>query len=334
MEHKKIAVLGSGSWGTALAILLSKNGHDVYLWGNEPQQINKLELERQNQEFLPSILFPHKLQVFSELYSALKEAQLVVIAVPSQAFREVLQTIKPLIGHIEGIIWGTKGLDPETNTCMSEIAKEILESSLLQNAVLAGPSFAKEVALGLPTAVTIASENLDFARAVAVFFHNDYFRPYVTNDVIGAEIGGIIKNILAIAVGISDGVGFGANARAALITRGLAEMVRLGTTLGGRQETFYGLSGIGDLILTATDNQSRNRRFGLALGQGTSIKDAMKEIGQIVEGAHNASQIYKLMQKHQLQMPICEQVYKVLHENLPAHTAAKNLLQRTLKDEK
>lgn len=324
-----IAVLGAGSWGTALACHLANNGQEVYLWGRDGKQMAAMQRERRNQQYLPDVVLPPNLHVETDLAKALAQTQDLLVVVPSRAFRETLTAIKSF--KPQRLIWATKGLDPTTHQLLHVVSKEILGDIPL--AVLAGPSFAKEVAKGLPTAVTIASKHQGFASDLSQRFHSKTFRVYTSSDIIGVEIGSATKNVLAIAVGIADGLGFGANTRSALITRGLAEMIRLGLALGAQKETFIGLSGLGDLILTCTDNQSRNRRLGLALGAGKSSAEAEKEIGQVVEGIGTAAEIYHLAAKKHVEMPICQQVYEVLRQGVAPMTAVERLLSRAAKTE-
>ena len=327
-----VAVLGAGSWGTALAMLLSRNGSRVTLWDRDPDHIKRLAAERSNQRYLPGIEFPELLSPVAELEDTLKSSDFILIAVPSAGFRSVLQRICSQIGISFNLICASKGLEPGSAKFLHQVADEELpeQGSI---AVLSGPSFASEVARGLPTAVTVASENVEYARTVVKLFHCPRFRAYTSNDVIGVELGGSIKNVLAIAAGISDGLGYGANARAALITRGLAEIMRLGMKLGGRQETFMGLAGVGDLVLTCTDDQSRNRRLGLAIGRGTPLEQAVADIGQAIEGLHTAKELAALADTQQVDMPITQQVKRVLYDGESASAAVDALLAREPKAE-
>lgn len=329
--NDSIAVLGTGSWGTALAILLGQNGQDVRLWGHLPAEVEALKRERENKTFLPGIPLPEPLRPEADLACALDGAGQVLVVVPSHAFRAVLSQIASLIGQGAGISWGTKGFEPGTQRLLSEVAAEILPGHEL--AVLSGPNFAGEVARGLPTAITVAASSEQHALRMADLLHASWFRTYTSDDLIGVQVGGASKNVLAIAAGIADGLGFGANTRAALITRGLTEIMRLGIELGGKQETFMGLAGLGDLLLTCTDNQSRNRRMGLALAEGLSIDQARQRIGQEVEGVHTTQEIHKLSQRLGVEMPISEQVYAVLYEQLDPESAVRNLLERSQKPE-
>ncbi len=327
-----IAVLGAGSWGTALAIQLARNGKPVTLWGRDPQQMAAMAESRRNEHYLPEIELPAGLTPVAELDEALADAESVLLVVPSHAFRHTLEQIKPLLQNGISIAWATKGLEPGSRKLLHQVIEEVLGEST-QAAVISGPNFAKEVAQGLPTAVTVASSNESIANYFATCLHGGTFRAYTANDMVGVELGGACKNVLAIATGIADGLGFGANTRAALITRGLAELMRLGVILGGQAETFMGLAGLGDLVLTCTDDQSRNRRVGLALGRGETLEDAIKAIGQAVEGVKSAPEVFKLAQQHSVEMPITEQVYRVVCEGKPAKEAVAALLHREQKAE-
>lgn len=327
-----ISVLGAGSWGTALAILAARNGCQTLLWGHNPEQIRRLQYDRENQRYLPGFHFPDNLQVTADLGAAAVFGQVLLISVPSHAFKETLLQLKALVPKQVKIAWATKGFNPEDGLLLHQIVNQVF-SAQTSTAVLSGPTFAKEVAANLPTAITIASADLPFASQLAGLFSSTRFRSYTSADIIGVQVGGAIKNVLAIAAGIADGLGFGANTRAALITRGLTEIMRLGIQLGGKPETFMGLAGLGDLILTCTDNQSRNRRLGLALGQGKSRQQAAQEIGQEIEGVSAARETYLLAQKYGIEMPITEQTYKVLYENLDPRLAVQNLLTREQKNE-
>lgn len=327
-----ITVLGAGSWGTALAIQAARNGCKTMLWGHNPSHIAAVSEHRENRRYLPGIPLPSNLQITDDLDTALNNSQRILISVPSHAFRSTLLKLKPLLSSHAQIAWATKGFDNEKGELLSVVASNLLGDHI-ETATLSGPTFAKEVAQDLPTAVTIASTSDHFATQLAQIFHKHCFRTYTSHDIIGVQVGGACKNVLAIAAGIADGLGFGANTRAALITRGLNEIIRLGTALGGQTDTFMGLAGLGDLILTCTDNQSRNRRYGLALGQGYSHEEAITAIDQAVEGVAAAREAYFLSLKHHVEMPITEQVYKVLFEKLPPKLAVQNLLNRDQKAE-
>lgn len=329
MQKSKIAILGAGSWGTAVAIHLAKQGKKVLLWGHNPQDIKEMREHRCNRRYLPTIHFPDSLSPTSNLSTCLNEAAEVIIAVPSHAFTELLQQLsKP---H-HGLAWLTKGVDPHSHKLLSQLVAEKWGTKF-PIAVISGPSFAKEVANSLPTALTLASNNSVYQKAMRALLHHENIRVYLSNDIIGVQLCGTVKNILAIACGVSDGLGYGANAKAALITRGLAEMRRLGTKMGAREETFMGLAGVGDLVLTCTDDQSRNRRFGLYLGRGMDLLESGQKIGQVVEGKHNAAQICSLANQLQIEMPICSQVNALLQEKITPQQAVKNLMSRSPREE-
>lgn len=300
-------VLGAGAWGTALAIVLARNGSLTYLWGRDPSHIEQMKKEGCNEHYLPGIPFPKNLQLTANLDEAVALSQDLIIAVPSFAFATILQSIAQIAHPHARILSATKGLEPNTCKLFHEVIRQLLGDERTFG-VISGPSFALEVAKGLPTAVTLASESSDLAENFLAKMHNDFFRVYLSSDVIGVEVCGAIKNVIAIATGISDGMNLGANARAGLITRGLAEMMRLGLAMGGQQVTFAGLAGVGDLVLTCTDDQSRNRRFGLALGQGYKVADALKMIGRVVEGKYNASQVCTLADLYGVEVPVTNQV--------------------------
>ncbi len=326
-QSNPIAVLGAGSWGTALAIHLSRAGHNVLLWGNEPEHMQLLSEQRCNQQYLPDAHFPDSLQVTDNLEQALASPAWILIAIPSDAYRVFLQKNHDLFSPQVGIAWASKGLEQGTAKLIHQVIAEELPQCK-KTAVMSGPTFAKEVAENLPTALTVASESDDFCEELTDYLHSGHFRAYRSNDMVGVELGGAMKNVLAIAAGAADGLGFGANTRAALITRGLAEMMRLGDAVGGHRETFMGLAGMGDLILTCTDNQSRNRRTGLLLAQGKTLEQVRNEIGQAIEGIKTAKEVVMLARKHNVDVPISEQVYRVLYEDCPIDEAVHTLLSR------
>lgn len=329
---KKITLLGAGSWGTALAILAARNGCQVLLWGHNPEHIGNLQNERQNKRYLPGVFFPENLQVTSDIAEAARYSDLTLICVPSHVFKNTLVKLKPFASKAVKIAWASKGFNPHDGSLLHAVVAEVF-SLHTQVAVLSGPTFAREVAANLPTAITIASSSPDFSCQLTSILHSERFRTYTSNDMIGVEVGGAVKNVLAIAAGIADGLGFGSNTRCALITRGLTEIIRLGIQLGGKQETFMGMAGLGDLILTCTDDQSRNRRFGLALGQGKDPATAIQEIDQEIEGILAAKETWLLANKYAIDMPITEQTYKVLYEGLAPLSAVQNLLAREQKAE-
>lgn len=333
MKTIAMTVIGAGSFGTALAIALARNGHNVLLWGYNSQHIKKLQEQRCNQVYLPDVRFPENLFLEASLETAITASDNILIAVPSHVFHQVLYNIEPYLDQHSRVIWATKGLEHGTGRFLQEVAREILGEKI-PLAVFSGPTFAKELAIGWPTAMTIAASNVEFGKELQQLFHCDKsFRVYKSSDMIGVQLGGAVKNVIAIGAGISDGMGFGANARIALITRGLAEISRLGSTMGAELSTFMGMTGLGDLVLTCTDNQSRNRRFGILLGQGIDIKEAEKQIGQVVEGYLNTKEVYTLAQRTGVEMPIVEQIYQILYCGKNITEAANALLSRTLKDE-
>lgn len=331
-KSMRIAVLGAGSWGTALAIHLARKDKSTTLWGHAPGHLAELERDRRNERYLPGIAFPDNLTPTPDLRAALMDVQGAVVAVPSHALRRVLDDASRCVQ--ESIPWliATKGFEQGSGKLVDEVVAETLGSKAAFG-ILSGPTFAGEIARRMPAAVTAAAAKLSLAEQLASWVRDEQCRVYTSTDVVGVELGGASKNVFAIAAGISDGLGFGANARAALITRALAEMMRLGERCGGQRETFMGLAGVGDLILTCTDNQSRNRRLGLALGCGRSLADAMDEIGQVVEGVGTARELNVRAKDYGIDMPIVAQVHAVLYDNLSPRDAVKYLLQREPKTE-
>ena len=326
-----MTVVGAGSWGTALAIHLAREGHPTRLWGRDGAQLDAMRQARRNERYLPGAEFPDSLQATQGLAEALEGARDALIAVPSHAFRATLESIKPHLGTHTRIAWATKGFEIETGLLPHQVAREVLGAR--PGAVLSGPTFAKEVGAGLPTAMTVASEDEGFARELALRLSGPNFRAYTQGDIMGVEVGGAVKNVIAIGSGIADGMGFGANTRVALITRGLAEMMRLGVALGAVRETFMGLAGLGDLVLTCTDDQSRNRRFGMALGRGRSLSDAQGGIHQVVEGLPAARAVNDVAQRLAVDMPICREIYRVMHEGKPVRAAVQALMGREVRSE-
>jgi glycerol-3-phosphate dehydrogenase (NAD(P)+) len=332
-HDNKVTVIGAGSYGTALAFCFGRNGIQTLLWGRDESQLAKMAKERQNTRYLPDFIFPDSLLLEADLAKAMAFSKDILLVLPSHVFKSVLKLIKPYITAEHRIAWATKGLDPDCGDLLQETAKKILGDNI-PLAVLSGPTFAKEMAAGLPTAIALSSQDSPFIDELAAKLHCEKsFRVYKNQDMVGVQLGGAIKNVIAIGAGLADGLGFGANARAALITRGVAEMTRLGVTLNANPTTFMGMSGLGDLVLTCTDNQSRNRRFGLALGQGMSVDDAMQSIGQVVEGYRNTREVHMLSQRAQVEMPITDQVYQVLYHGADAKNAAFALLGRGMKSE-
>lgn len=324
---KPITILGAGSWGTALALYLSRRGQTVHLWSIDPSEVKEM-VENRASRFLPGFHFPDTLHPFGDLAEAIKGIQDLLMVVPSVGFRSTLNLLKPIISKEARIICASKGLDAETGQLSNEMVEDVLGKERTF-AVLSGPSFAREVAAGLPTAVVIASHHTDFTNELIQRFNSEIFRAFPSDDVTGVELGGVVKNVIAIATGMFDGMECGANARAALLTSGLAEITALGVALGAKAATFTGLSGLGDLILTATDDQSRNRRLGLALGKGRPIDVAMKEIGQVVEGKRNAEIVVGLADRLNINMPICKAIWDVLQGKLTAKEAMHQILLRT-----
>jgi len=329
---ESIAVLGAGSWGTALAIQFARAGCATHLWARDARHLEAMSRERRNARYLPEARFPENLAITAELAGAIRGSRDLLIAVPSQAFRSLLQALKPLLERGQRVAWATKGFELATGKLPHQVATEVLGSNV-PVAVLSGPTFAKEVGAGLPTAMTIASADAAFASELAQGLSGLNFRAYTSNDIVGVEVGGAVKNVLAIGAGISDGIGFGANTRIALICRGLAEMTRLGVALGAQLETFMGLAGLGDLVLTSTDDQSRNRRFGLALAHGKTPEQAIVEIGQVVEGAEAARAVHEVAGRLKVEMPICTAIYRIVHEGLPIRAAVDALMSREVRSE-
>ncbi|MDP2805306.1 MAG: NAD(P)H-dependent glycerol-3-phosphate dehydrogenase [Gallionellaceae bacterium] len=326
----KIAILGAGAWGTALAISLAPR-HQVTLWARNTEQVAEMGASRSNQRYLPNMAFPEPLQLTSDMDAALSDAELLIVAVPVSSLRGTLQRIAQSPVAIP-VIWLCKGFEAQTSQLPHQVVAEVLPA-YFSRAVLSGPSFAQEVARGLPTALTLASSDIAFAQRMAQALHHSRLRIYSSADVVGVEIGGAIKNVLAIAAGISDGLHLGYNARAALLTRGLAEMTRLGLRMGGKAETLGGLSGAGDLILTCTGDLSRNRQVGMFLAHKKILADILSELGHVAEGVYTAREVHQVAQKMGVDMPICEAVYRVLYENLEATKAAESLLSRQPSDE-
>jgi glycerol-3-phosphate dehydrogenase (NAD(P)+) len=331
LRAEPMTVIGAGSWGTALAIQLAREGHATRLWGRDGAQLDAMHRARRNERYLPDAAFPELLQVTSDLRMALERGRDALIAVPSHAFRATLESIKPFLSADTRIAWATKGFEIATGMLPHQVARQMLGAR--PGAVLSGPTFAKEVGAGLPTAMTVASADERFAKELALSLSGPNFRAYTQTDIMGVEVGGAVKNVIAIGSGVADGMGFGANTRVALITRGLAEMMRLGVKLGAARETFMGLAGLGDLVLTCTDDQSRNRRFGMALGRGQSLDQAQSSIHQVVEGLLAARAVYSVAQRLSVDMPICQEIYRVMHEGKPVRDAVQALMGREVRSE-
>jgi len=327
-----VAVLGSGSWGTALASLIARNGHPTVIWGRDAAQVEAIATRHENPRYLPGIPLPESLRATGDLAAAVRGAELVLVVTPSHAFTETLRALAPHRRAHAGVAWATKGFEPGSGRFLHEVAGDVLGHDV-PKAVVTGPSFAREVTQGLPTAVTVHSDDEGFAQSVAEALHGPTFRAYTGNDMIGAELGGAMKNVLAVATGVADGMQLGLNARAGLITRGLNEMLRLNVALGGRPETLMGLAGLGDLVLTCTGDLSRNRRLGLALGRGQSIGEAVAAIGQVVESVQTADEVMRLAERHGIELPISALVREVLHERITPVEGLKLLLAREQKPE-
>jgi glycerol-3-phosphate dehydrogenase (NAD(P)+) len=327
----RVAVLGAGSWGTALAALLTRNGARTTLWGRDAEALAQIAGAHRNARYLPDAELPAELRFESDLGSALADAEAALVVVPSHAFHQVLDEAAPLLPRGAGFAWATKGFEPGTGRFLHELVGERLPDT--PAAVVTGPSFAREVAAGLPTAVTVHSSDDPFAHRVAELLHSNGFRAYTGNDMLGAELGGAMKNVLAVATGVADGMQLGLNARAGLITRGMNEMLRLGAALGAQAQTLMGLAGLGDLVLTCTGELSRNHRFGVALGRGVPLHQALERIGQVVEGAVTADEVMRLADRHGLDLPISKHVQLVLRGEMTPTDALHALLARERKPE-
>jgi len=326
-----IAVLGAGSWGTALALQLDRSGSRSILWDRDTENILQIRATGRNERYLPGIEIPSTIRIETEARVAVKAADHVLLVTPSHAFGAVIAEIREVLSPGQGVAWGCKGFEPGSGRLLHEVARELLPSTAL--AIVTGPSFAREVASNLPTAVTVAGSNDEFTKVMASALHGGRFRAYTSDDMIGAELGGAVKNVMAVATGICDGMQLGDNARAALVTRGLAEMMRLGVALNAKPETLMGLAGAGDLMLTCTGDLSRNRRLGLALGEGKTVDQAVAEIGQVVEGVNSAVEVKRLALEHDINMPISEQVNGIIHKGWDPVEGVARLLAREQKAE-
>jgi glycerol-3-phosphate dehydrogenase (NAD(P)+) len=327
----RVAVLGAGSWGTALAAVVARNGGRATLWGRNRDALAAMAATHRNARYLPDLALPDSLAFQPDLAQALVGADIVLIAVPSDAFASLLDAVVPRLEPDTGVTWATKGFEPGTGRFLHELVRERLPERPM--AVITGPSFAREVVAGLPTAITVHGNDEDFAHEVAMVLHAPNLRAYTGHDMLGAELGGAVKNVLAVATGVADGMGLGLNARAGLITRGMYEILQLGMALGARPETLMGLSGLGDLVLTCTGDLSRNRRLGIALGRGVPLAAALEEIGQVVESIVTADEVGRLAEQHQLDLPIAFGVRAVLHGEITPTKAVEQLLARDQKPE-
>ncbi len=327
-----IAVLGAGSWGTALALQLDRSGSRGILWGRNKTHLSQIRTSRCNHHYLPGVTVPASIEIETDIQTAVRAADHVLLATPSHAFAETVREMRSVLTAHQGVAWASKGFEPGSGRLLHEVARDLLPSKT-PLAIVTGPSFAREVAMNLPTAVTVAGSDIHFTKIMASALHGGRFRAYTSDDMIGAEFGGAVKNVLAIATGICDGMQLGDNARAALITRGLAEMMRLGAALNARPETLMGLAGAGDLILTCTGELSRNRQLGLLLGQGKSLGEALDEIGQVVEGVNSAVEVQRLALSLDVSMPISEQVKGILHQGWHPEEGVASLLARNQRPE-
>lgn len=323
---RAIAVLGAGSWGTALAIQLARSDLAVRLWGHQAAHVERLRELRENTDYLPGYPLADNIEPVADLATAVDGARFLLVAIPSKGFRDLLQRLKPVVDDSQALFWASKGFEIETGLLLHEVVAEELPT--LNYGVISGPTFAAEVARNLPAAIACAGNDAATTEQFAELLRGDHFRAYLTEDIVGVELGGALKNVLAIAVGVADGLGFGANTRAALITRGLAEIMRLATALGASRETLMGLAGLGDIILTCTDDQSRNRRFGLALGRGRSVEQAEIDVGQTVEGLRAAKAVRAKAAEVGLELPIIQEVYQLLYEGKRPQDAVRDLENR------
>ncbi|MBQ6907079.1 MAG: NAD(P)H-dependent glycerol-3-phosphate dehydrogenase [Clostridia bacterium] len=327
----KIAVIGSGSWGCAAAILLANKGYDVHLWSWQQEETDRLNKDRENKDVLPGKHFPDNIICSHDMAFCVKDADLIVTVAPSIATRSTAKQLKQCIANGQVLVNLSKGLEDETLLTLSAVYREELPNAKI--AVMSGPSHAEEVSVGLPTVNVVACDDMDVAKYIQNIFNCDFFRVYTADDILGVELGGAIKNVIALCAGISDGIGYGDNTRAALMTRGIAEIRRLGVAMGAKEETFAGLSGIGDLIVTCTSMHSRNHRAGILLGEGYTLTETLEKVHMVVEGVNTARAAYALSQKYGVAMPITEEAYKVLFEDKPAKEAVKSLMNRDLKPE-
>ena len=327
----KICVIGSGGWGIALTILLHKNGHDLTIWSFDKKEAEELKTTRENKTKLPNILLPEDIKVTDDLKEAVDNKDVLILAVPSKAIRSVSKSLKDIIKDNQIIVNVAKGLEEDTLKTMTDIIEEELKGKNPQVAVLSGPSHAEEVGKGIPTTCVVSAHNKELTLYLQNIFMNPSFRVYTSPDMLGVEIGGALKNVIALAAGIADGLNYGDNTKAALITRGIKEISLLGVAMGGEQSTFYGLTGLGDLIVTCASMHSRNRRAGILLGQGKTLDEAIKEVNMVVEGVYSAKSALMAAKKYNVEIPIIEQVNAVLFENKNAAEAVNELMIRDKK---
>ena len=327
----KISVIGSGGWGIALAILLHKNGHNLTIWSFDKKEAEELKTTRENKTKLPNILLPEDIKVTDDLKEAVNDKDILILAVPSKAIRSVSKSLKNIIKDNQIIVNVAKGLEEDTLETMTDIIEEELKGKKTQVAVLSGPSHAEEVGKGIPTTCVVSAHNKELTLYLQNIFMNPSFRVYTSPDMLGIEIGGALKNVIALAAGIADGLNYGDNTKAALITRGIKEIASLGVAMGGEQSTFYGLTGLGDLIVTCASMHSRNRRAGILLGQGKTLDEAIKEVNMVVEGVYSAKSALIAAKKYNVEIPIIEQVNAVLFENKNAAEAVNELMIRDKK---
>ncbi|ABR49005.1 Glycerol-3-phosphate dehydrogenase (NAD(P)(+)) [Alkaliphilus metalliredigens QYMF] len=326
MTHSSITVLGAGSWGTALSLILAKKGHEVKLWMRNQEQYEEMNRQRENTKYLPGTQLHENIKLYVDIEKAVKGTDVVLLTISSQAVRGVLKNIRSIITREQIIVNAAKGLEANTLLRISQVVEEELGSHPF--AVLSGPSHAEEVSKDIPTTVVVAAYERSVAECIQDLFMSSYFRVYTNPDVIGVELGGALKNVIAFGAGISDGLGYGDNAKAALMTRGIREIARLGSAMGGKLETFAGLTGIGDLIVTCTSMHSRNRRAGILTGQGKSLEETLSEIGMVVEGIKTTKAAFELAKQYQIEMPITEEIYSILYKDIPPRVAVSNLMSR------
>ncbi len=328
----KIAVIGSGGWGTAIAILLSSRGHDVYLWSWIQEETDRLSRDRENKEFLPNVKFPDTIYCTHDMQKCTENAELIITAAPSPATRTTAKQLAPYVSNGQKIVNISKGLEEGTLLRLSEVYKQEIPQSNVS--VMSGPSHAEEVSRGLPTTNVVASDSIETAKQIQDIFMGEMFRVYTSTDVTGVELGGALKNVIALCAGISDGLGYGDNTKAALMTRGLAEIARLGKAMGADERTFMGLSGVGDLIVTCTSMHSRNRRAGILIGQGKTLQETLDEVHMVVEGVNTATAAYEMAKKYNVTMPIVTEAYNILFNGTDARSAVLNLMTREKRQEK